>query len=256
VNGRSVQVALGVARRHLRKVLRDPALLMPPLVMPLLLFLAFAGGMSAVAKSPNFGYPDYTAFQLAFVLLMSSGFCGAFAAFSLAKDFETGFARRLMIAAPQRLAVIGGYQIAALIQALASGALVFAVALATGMSVHGNAPQMLAFIVVALAFNQIALLFGAGVAMRLRSVQAAPLMQLPVFIVLFLTPVYTPRNLLAGWLHTAAGINPVTPLLESMRGYLAGDPVSVGLAFGCAAAMILVFAGWTVLSLRSAERSL
>ena len=42
------------------------------------------------------------------------------------------------------------------------------------------------------SFNQIGLLWACGIAMRFRSVQAGPLMQTPVFILLFLAPVYVP----------------------------------------------------------------
>ena len=44
-------------------------------------------------------------------------------------------------------------------------------------------------------------MWACGVAMRFRSVQAGPLMQTPVFMLLFLAPVYVPLDLLQGWIH-------------------------------------------------------
>ena len=70
--------------------------------MPLFFFVAFAGGLSAIAKAPGFDYPGgYTAFQFVFVLLQTAAFGGVFTGFSIAADFEIGFARRLLLATPQ-----------------------------------------------------------------------------------------------------------------------------------------------------------
>ena len=64
--------------------------------------------------------------------------------------------------------------------------------------------------------------------MRFRTIQAGPLMQMPVFLLLFFAPVYVPLDLLDGWIHTVATVNPITYLLEAGRGLIAGDPVHVG----------------------------
>ena len=96
--------------------------------------------------------------------------------------------------------------------------------------------------------NLAAVLWAAGVAMRFRTMQAGPVMQLPVFLVLFFAPVYVPLSLLQGWIHTVAQVNPVTRVLESGRGFLAGSPTEVAVAFGAAAR-----AGGSVLALGPAR---
>ena len=40
--------------------------------------------------------------------------------------------------------------------------------------------------------------------MRFRTIQAGPLMQMPVFLMLFFAPVYVPLDLLSGAMHTVA----------------------------------------------------
>jgi hypothetical protein len=60
--------------------------------------------------------------------------------------------------------------------------------------------------------------------MRLRSMQAGPIMQMPVFLVLFFAPVYVPRALLQGWIHGVATINPMARVIEAGRGFVAGTP--------------------------------
>ena len=64
--------------------------------------------------------------------------------------------------------------------------------------------------------------WAAGVAFRFRSIQAGPLMQTPVFLILFLAPVYVPLGLLKGWLHAVASINPATAFLDAGRGLISG----------------------------------
>ena len=68
------------------------------------------------------------------------------------------------------------------------------------------------------------MLFGTGVAMRLRTMQAGPLIQTPAFLILFLAPVWVPYDLLTGWVQAAASVNPITLVIESIRGFLDGRP--------------------------------
>ena len=48
-------------------------------------------------------------------------------------------------------------------------------------------------------------------------------------------------------------MNPLTPAMEAGRGFLADDPVSVGLAFLVAGGLIIAFGVWAVLGMRKAE---
>src|SRR3712207_9241745 len=69
--------------------------------------------------------------------------------------------------------------------------------------------------------------------------QAGPVIRTPIFLVLFLAPVFVPLNLLTGWIETVARLNPFTAILDAARGYLAGDPQNVVPAFAVSAALIL-----------------
>src|SRR6478672_1024341 len=125
------------------------------------------------------------------------------------------------------------------------------VALIAGMKIGGDGVDLFGMYGLAIIFNQVGLLWACGVAMRFRSVQAGPLMQTPVFMVLFLVPVH----LLSGWIHAVARLNPLTFILESGRGFIEGEPTQVGLAFGLSAGLFVVFAVWARTGLRAAERS-
>jgi ABC-2 type transport system permease protein len=243
-----------VAWRTIHGFTTNPALVVPSLVFPLFFFAAFAGGLSTISKVPNFNFPTgYTAFQFVFVVLQSSAFGGVFTGFGIARDFETGFARRFMLAAPRRGAIVVGYVLAAIFRAMFTWVILTAVALIAGMQVDGRGVDLFGLFGLALLVNLAASMWAAGVAMRVRSIQGGPLMQLPVFLVLFLAPVYVPLDLLSGWIHGVASVNPATALLEAGRGFISGRPTTVGVAFAAAAGLAAVFAFWARGGLRSAE---
>jgi len=248
------RVALGVAWRNLHNVFTNPALILPSLIFPLFFLVAFAGGLSAISKTPNFDFPSgYTAFQFVFVLLQSAAFGGVFTGFSVAADFEHGFGRRLLLSAPNRSAILLGYLLAALTRALFSCGVVFVAALIGGMNVDGGALDLIGLVGLALIVNATAALWALGIALRFRSIQAGPFMQIPVFLILFTAPVYVPLALLNGWIKSVATVNPMTALFEAGRGFISGAPSEVLLAFGAAAGLTALFAVWAVRGLRLAE---
>jgi ABC-2 type transport system permease protein len=249
-------VAFAVAWRVLHNVFTTPSLLFPSLIFPLFFFTAFAGGLSRIDNIPGFDFPPgYTAFQFVFVLLQSAAFGGVFTGFGVARDFEYGFARRLLIAAPRRSGIIAGYAIAALARWVVTATILTTVALLAGMNVGGNGVDLVALFTLALIVSLTGTLWATGVAMRFRTIQAGPVMQLPVFMLLFFAPVYVPLTLLEGWLHDVANVNPATALLEAGRSLIAGEPQDVGIAFLVAAGLAVLFTVWAVRGLRSAERA-
>ena len=247
-------VASGVAWRTLKNVFTNPSLLFPSLIFPLFFFTAFAGGLSQVEDVPGFDFePGYTAFQFCFVLVQSAAFGGVFTGFGIARDFENGFARRLLLAAPNRTGIVLGYALASVARWAVTATVLTVVALAAGMEVFGGAVDVVGLYTLALLVNLCGILWASGVAMRLRTMQAGPLMQMPVFMVLFFAPVYVPLGLLEGWIDVAATLNPLTYVLEAVRSMLAGDEVHVALAFGLVGALILLFSAWSLRGLRRAE---
>lgn len=253
---RFAHVARGVAWRSIHNTLVSPAILLPSMIFPLFFLAAFAGGLSSISKIPNFDYkPGYTAFQFVFVFLQSAAFGGVFVGFGIARDFDSGFARRLLLSAPQRSGIIAGYAIGALARWSATGAVITIAALIAGMNVAGSGIDLIALLGLGIMVNIVAVLWACGVAMFLRTEQAGPLIQMPVFVVLFLAPVYVPLHLLTGWIHTVARFNPATVALEAARGLLAGSPVKVALAFALLAAGVALLALWARRGLASAERA-
>ena len=173
-----------------------------------------AGRASAGLRLPA----GYTAFQFVFVLLQSAAFSGVFTGFGVARDFECGFAqaadaggaaarrdRRSATRSPRssagrssRCGAHGGRA-------------------AVGMNVGGGAVDLFGLYGLAALVNFCGFFWAGGLAMRFRTIQAAPLMQMPVFLALFFAPVYVPLDLLQGWIHGVATVNPLTYLLETGR---------------------------------------
>jgi ABC-2 type transport system permease protein len=251
----TLQVARAVAARNLRHAFKNPALLVPSIAFPLIFLIALAGGLSRISAVPGFGFRSgYTTWTFVFVFLQSAAFGGVFTGFAAAADFESGFARRLLLAAPRRDGVLVGYLVSGLVRFCFTGAVVTLAGLIAGMRLDGDGVQLAGIVGLGLLVNLMGTLWASGIAMRFRTLQAAPLMQTPVFIVLFLAPVYVPLRLLKGWLHGVASVNPVTALLDAGRGLISGAPASVALAYGCAAGIVVLLVLWALGGLRRAER--
>jgi ABC-2 type transport system permease protein len=251
---RYFSVAGGLARRLLDKFLTSPSLFLPPLLMPIFFFVAFAGGLSAISENPAFDYPaGYTAFEFGFVLMQASAFGGVFTGFSIASDFQLGFGRRLLLATPHRSALIVGYWIVAIVRATITLAIVTAIGLAAGMDILGGPLDLVAVYGLAVLVNIAGTLFSAGVALRFRSLQATPLMMVPTFLFLFLAPVYVPRNLLAGWVGAVSDYDPITHVMESGRELIAGQPADFLAALAIALGLAALLAIFAIRGLRQAE---
>jgi ABC-2 type transport system permease protein len=248
-------VAGAVWWRNVYKYMRNPAFFLPGMLFPLFFFTAFAGGVSSIEGAPGFNYePGYTAWTYGFVLMQASAFGGIFTGFSVAQDFESGFSRRLMLAAPRRSGIIAGYSLAAITRAGFTLSVITIVALIAGMNLNAGPLDLLAMYSLALVVSAAASLFGIGVAMRFRTMQAAPAMQTPAFLLLFLAPVWVPRALLSGWVESVADYNPMTAFLEAQRSFIAGNAHEAVLAFGLAAAAVALFVLWALRGLHSAEQ--
>jgi ABC-2 type transport system permease protein len=250
----ALDVARGVAWRQLHAFFTNPAFFFPSIVFPLFFFTAFVGGLSRIREVPGFDFPSgYTACQFVFVILQSAAFAGVFTGFGIARDFDSGFMRRLMLAAPNRSGIVLGYTISSLVRWITVAVVVTVVALLAKMKIGGDGVDLFGLYALALLLNLAGTFWAAGVAMRLRTQQAAPVMQMPVFLVLFFAPVYVPLNLLEGWIHGIASVNPVTALLEAGRGLIAGEPELTLAAFGIVVGLIAGFSFWAIRGLRRAE---
>jgi ABC-2 type transport system permease protein len=79
-------------------------------------------------------------------------------------------------------------------------------------------------------------------------------MQIPIFLALFLAPVYVPLDLLTGWIKGVAALNPATAFLQAGRGFLSGVHETTLVAYACGVGLAALMALYAVRGLRRAER--
>lgn len=253
---RTRSVALAVAWRGLHNAFTRPTVLLPTVVTPLVFFIAFAGGLSSLRHTPHFSFRSgYTSFEFVFVCFQASAFGGVSTGLSIAADFESGFARRLLLAAPHHGAIIIGYVVSTIVRTMFVLCVLLCAGLLGGMHIDGRVEDVLMMLLLALVMSAVSTLWVAGIALRLRTLRGGPLMQLPVFSLVFLAPVYVPLASLDGWIHDVAGVNPVSALVEAGRGLISGQPTRMAPAVACLVGLFVLTAIWARGGLRSAERA-
>ena len=251
-----LNVARGVAWRSITTYYRNPALVLPTLIFPLLFLASFGGSLQRLSKLPTFDYaPGFTTYIWSFNILQGGTVAGAFIGFALLRDFENGFMRRLFLASGNRLGIVLGYSVVALTRTLTSVSIVTVVGLLVGARPTGGIGYFLLAIVLICLTGQAACMWGVGVASRLRTIQAGPLIQMPTFISFFLAPLFVPLELLHGWLRTAATYNPMSRVIMGVRDLMAGSFDRVPLAFAAAIGLNALLVIWAVRGMRVAERA-
>jgi len=213
---RVISVSLGLAGRNLLLVRRVPSVFIPSLVMPLFILIATAGAFHGIGALPQFAGESYLAFTIPMAAVMGAGFAGINSGMTLARDLEGGFFDRLQSSPAPRLALVLGPMLAAQARSLVTTMVVLIAGMVGGVMPAGIAPTLVIF-AFALLCAAAASFWAIGVALRTRTIQAAPIMQLAVFLSVFMSVAYVPQDALTGWLATIARYNPVTYILDAAR---------------------------------------
>jgi ABC-2 type transport system permease protein len=238
--------ALG--RRALRGIPRDPESVIPALVIPIFFFTVNVGALQDVAESlPGV---DYKAFQLPVAILFAV--TGVSRANVLVLDIQGGYFDRLALTPVNRLAMLLGFMVADVALALALMTPVVLLGLVLGVSFETGVLGVLAFLglgaVWALVYNG----FPYAIALKTGNPAAVNSSFLLFFPVLFLAPVFLPREVMTGWMATVAAYNPTTYMLEGMRSLITGG-WDAGAIAGTVAAIAVIgvisipLALWTLL---------
>ena len=195
---------------------RTPSVFIPSLVLPLLILVATAGAFRGIGALPEFRGASYVAFTLPMAATMGAGFAGINSGLMLARDLEGGFFARLQASPAPRLALIAGPLGAAAARSLFTTTVILLAGLVAGVT-PATAAGTLTFYLLAMGFASAVSCWALGVALRTRRVGSAPVMQVAVFLAIFTSVAYAPREALSGPLRTIADYNPVTPVLEAAR---------------------------------------
>jgi ABC-2 type transport system permease protein len=222
-----------MARRSVLQTLRQPAMVIPPVLFPLILMGINVSGLDAATKIPGFPTDSYLDFAIAFPFVQGSLFASINAGSAIARDVETGFLNRLALTPMRRAAMLLGQLAGVLVVALISGLIYLAVGFAAGLHVKSGFWGVLVLLVLAML---IAL----------------------AFVFLFLSSSSLPRNLIEHeWFRTIATYNPVSYLFEGLRSLIIfgwqGKELGLGFLFAGAIALIGVTGSSTALRNRLAR---
>jgi ABC-2 type transport system permease protein len=242
-----------MARRSVLQTLRQPAMVIPPVLFPLILMGINVSGLDAATKIPGFPTDSYLDFAIAFPFVQGSLFASINAGSAIARDVETGFLNRLALT-PMLLGQLAGVLVVALI----SGLIYLAVGFAAGLHVKSGFWGVLVLLVLAMLIALAFASLGAFIGLRTGSGEAVQGAFPLFFVFLFLSSSSLPRNLIEHeWFRTIATYNPVSYLFEGLRSLIIfgwqGKELGLGFLFAGSIALIGVTGSSTALRNRLAR---
>ena len=212
---------LTMAARSARLTTREVDALVTSLVLPIVLMLTFVylfgGAISTGTRYITYVVPG--------VLLLCAGVGSATTAVTVSKDMTGGIIDRFRSMDVGSLPLLSGHVAASVVRNAASTVLVFAVALGIGFRPHASPAAWAAaagvLLLYVLAISWLAAAFGLLVS----SPEAANAFMFVPMIMAYASSAFVPVRTMPSWLHGVAGHQPVTPVIETMRGLLLGTHV-------------------------------
>jgi ABC-2 type transport system permease protein len=214
---------MALAKRSIVGIGRMPAAFVPSVIMPIVFVIVFSGAFSAITNLPGFDTDNILNWYAPMTILQGSAFAGLGTAFGTARDLEDGFFDRLLLAPTSRWSILVGSLVASVLRSLLPFCLVLIVAVVGGATVPGGVAGVLCLLVASSAIAFLAGAWGLGLVYRVKSMSAGPLIQVGIFLTLFLSTAQVPLDVMSGWLHAVARFNPMTPVLQLARAGFIGS---------------------------------
>ncbi len=252
-----IRASLALAARALRTSLRRPQFLAPLVLFPSMFLAVNTGGLERTTELPEFddvnGFLD---FQLAAAMCQSMLLGGVTAGIATALEIEGGFFDRLVASPIPRAALLVGRLIATGTIAIFQVLWFLAIGLLFGAEIRGGVPG--ALLVIALGILS-GIGFGAiGMLLAFRARNASTVQGIfpLVFVVLFVSSAFFPRDLLQSPASWMADYNPLSYIADGLR-----EPIVHGVnaapvleGFAAALLVIVVAGGLALLALRGRLR--
>jgi ABC-2 type transport system permease protein len=213
--------SLTMAGRSLRLTRRQIDALLMSLIMPIMLMLVFVYLFGGALQTGT----KYVTYVVPGVLLLCAGFGSATTAVSVCNDLTGGIVDRFRSMDVGGTAVLNGHVIASAVRNLASTVVVFGVAFLIGFRPRADAAAWLAAIGVLLAFVLAISWLAAAFGVLAKTPEAAGGFSFFVMFVPYASSAFVPIDTMPSWLHGFARDQPVTPVIETMRGLLLDRPV-------------------------------
>jgi len=240
------QLAL-ISRRSVSRTFRQPVLVVPVILFPLILLAVNAAGLASVTELPGFPTDRYINFAIVVCFVQGALFAAITAGTELASDIQSGFADRLALTPARRWAVLAGATAGGASIAVFGSVIYLAIGVIFGVQFDTGALGALVLLALAiytaLAFAGI----GAWLAVATGSPQAVQGVFPLLFVLLFLSTMNLPLDFIQKqWFRTIAEWNPLSYLIDGMRGLVIGgwDAATLLPAIAVATAiMFITFAG-------------
>jgi ABC-2 type transport system permease protein len=206
-----------LARRALRESVRLPANDAANVFIPIFFYAVTVGALGQVAADA-FGVVDYRGFVVPVAVLQGAAGVASGAGLAMTLDIQSGYFEKLLLTSTPRFAVVLGRMLADAVKAVMLAALIIVIALVVGAGFETGVAGIVVLLLGAGLFGLAYSGIGMAIALKTGSPQAAQAGFIIFFPLLFLAPTFAPLEVFARWLEITATFNPVTYILEGMRG--------------------------------------
>lgn len=207
--------------RSIRLSLRNTEALIMAIMLPVMLMLLFTyvfGG----AIDPGGNYVNYV---VPGIILLCAGFGSASTAVDVAHDMTNGIIDRFRTMPIQSLSVITGHVVASLARNSLATAVVIGVAFLVGFRPSANGIEWLAALGIIILFILTFTWLFAAIGLVSGSPSAASSYGFALLFLPYLSSAFVPTDTMPNWLQGVANHQPITPVIETIRGLLTGTPI-------------------------------
>ncbi len=232
-----------IAEVEMRKMMRDPTELASRAVQPLLWLLIFGQVFSRVRGIPT-GKVSYLAFMTPGILAQSVLFSAIFYGIAIIWERDLGIVHKLLVSPAYRGALVFGKAASAGLRGLVQAAIIYLIAWALQIRIRWEIDAMLgvmgAVVLGSAIFATFSLIIACIVKTRERFMGIGQVLTMPLF---FASNAIYPLELMPDWLKLVALFNPLTYLVDVLRGLMieGGRSMhSLPLDFGVMAVVFLI----------------
>jgi ABC-2 type transport system permease protein len=211
-----------MAARCVRMSRRNLDALLTSLILPIMLMVMFVYLFGGAIHTGT----RYVTYVVPGVLLLCAGFGASLTAVSVSHDMTGGIIDRFRSMDIGGAAVLSGHVAASVVRNAVSTALVLGVAIAIGFRPHAGPLPWLAAVGVLLLFVVAVSWLSAAAGLLASSPEAASGFTFFVIFLPYPSSAFVPISTMPSWLRGFAAHQPVTPVVETLRGLLLGGPVA------------------------------
>jgi ABC-2 type transport system permease protein len=238
-----IEQTLAVAHRSVVRTSRQRALLIFPMVFPLILFAINGSALSAATRIPGFPTDNYRDFVIAMPFIQGAMFVSISAGVDLARDIEGGFFNRLAMTPLRGEALLMGQLGGAILLGIIQAIVYLLVGVATGVTFVSGVAGAIVLLALSVLISSAFASLGALLALRFGTGEAVQGIFPLLFVTIFLSSASLPRDLIkTTWFRDVATYNPVSYLLEALRSLVitGWDAEALALGFGFTILLLVV----------------